>query len=357
MKNIAIIILFATSLFAQQRGGFDMRGSFYSDLSALHFYDSDGKDSLGFSGMSTLAINAKNRNRSSAKVDMALEIKMPYGTFGERSLPDDSTSAAGPVLSDYLLASLDGSMILIDLRRLYGELYFDNFELSIGRQNIGFGVGSIFSPVDKFSQVEFSDFRFRRSGSDVVHLFVPIGNMWGVTATAELPYGDREHSSAMKLFGTVGSFDIAATTTYRHKSEAVLPGFTFKGDAFVGLYGEGVLVVNDDSSDTFFDGMFGVDYSIASKWLFLSEYQYLGRDSKHSIMGGATYSINELLSTSAYVIQAITDTTTMGTAQITWNALQNADITAFVRGYLNDPYSAGDSAHDLDYSLRVTVKF
>jgi len=293
---------------------------------------------------------------------MALEIKMPYGTFAENalsmsSLPDDSTSVERPVLSDYVLASLDGSVILLDLRRLYGELYFDKFELSIGRQNIGFGVGSIYSPIDNFSQVEFTDFRFRRSGSDVVHLFVPIGDLWGVTGTAELPYGEREHSSAMKLFGTVGSFDLALTTTYRHNSGTILPGFTFKGDAFVGFYGEGVLNITDDSTDLFFNGMVGVDYSIASKWMFFSEYQFMGRESKHSIMGGANYSINELLATGVYVIHAITDTTTMGTAQITWNALQNADITAFVRGYLNDPYGAGEAAPDLDYSVRVTVKF
>ncbi len=355
-----VIIMISTTLFAQEKGEFDTKGSFYSDLSLLHYNNSDTKDSLGFSGMSTLSLNMRNRNRKFAKVDGAFELKLPYGAFNSSvALPDDSTSDEEdqPMVSDYILASLDGSVILLDIRRLYTAFYFDRFELSIGRQNVDFGQGMIFSPIDQFSSVDISDFRYRKNGSDVVHLEVPFNNLWGVTGTVELPYGEREHSSALKLFGTAGSFDLATVVMYRHVEEAILPGISFKGDAFVGLYGEGVVKIPTNDESSFFDGMIGMDYSIASKWLFVAEYQYLGENSRHSLFGAANYSINELLATGASVIHSITDNSSLATAQFTWNALQNADFTFFIRGYNNEPFGEGVPAYDLDYSLRATVKF
>jgi hypothetical protein len=359
-KQIVICLLVVSTLFAQEKGGFDTKGSFYSDLSLLHYRNSDTKDSLGFSGMSTLSLNMRNRNRKFAKVDGAFELKLPYGAFDNSvSLPDDNTSEEieQPLGSDYILASLDGSVILLDIRRLYSAFYFNQFELSIGRQNIDFGQGMIFSPIDQFSSVDVSDFRFRKNGEDVVHLEVPFNNLWGVTGTMELPYGEREHSSALKLFGTVGSFDLSTVVMYRHLEEAILPGISFKGDAFVGLYGEGVVKIPTNDSSAHFDGMVGMDYSVASKWFFVAEYQFLGNDSRHSLFGAANYTINELLAAGASVIHSVTDNSSLATAQVTWNALQNADFTFFVRGYNNEPFGDGLPMHDLDYSLRATVKF
>ncbi len=146
-KLLYLFVLISLVVAKPQRGGFYMKGSFYSDLSLLHYHNNES-DSLGFNGMSTLSINARNNNRSFAKVDMAMEIKMPYGAFVQPTTPNDSTVV--PVMSDYVIASLDGSVVLVDLRRLYTELYFENLELSVGRQNIDFGVGTIFSPIDKF---------------------------------------------------------------------------------------------------------------------------------------------------------------------------------------------------------------
>lgn len=361
-KTFLIFLVIVSALPGQTQGGFDTKGSFYSDLSLLHYHNRDAKDSLGFAGMSTLSLNVRNRNRSFAKVDGALEVKMPYGTFDESvTLPDDSVNSSDgrdkPLLSDYVIGSLDGSYLLLDLRRLYSSLYFENFELSIGRQYIGFGQGMIFSPMDQFSSVDVSDFRYRKSGADVFHLDVPISDLWGVTATMELPYGEREHTSALKIFGTAGSFDLALVTMYRHVEETVLPAISFKGDAFVGLYGEGVVKIPTSDESPYFDGMLGMDYSLKNRWTFVTEYQFQGLKSRNSLFGAVNYQINDLVGMGVSVIHSFADSSSLANGQVTWNALQNADLTLFVRGYNNDPLGDDLPGYDLDYSLRAVVKF
>lgn len=358
-KTYLIFLMIVSALMGQTLGGFETKGSFYSDLSLLHYHNRDAKDSLGFAGMSTLSLNVRNRNRSFAKVDGALEVKMPYGSFDESvTLPDDTVNSSDqPLLSDYVIASLDGSYLLLDLRRLYSSLYFENFELSIGRQYIGFGQGMIFSPMDQFSSVDVSDFRYRKNGADVFHLDVPLSDLWGVTATMELPYGEREHSSALKIFGTAGSFDMALVAMYRHVEEAVLPAFSFKGDLFVGLYGEAVVKIHTSDSVSYFDGMLGMDYSLKNRWTFVTEYQFQGRESRNSLFGAVNYQINDLVGLGVSLIHSFADSSSLANGQVTWNALQNADLTFFVRGYNNEPFGKDLPAYDLDYSLRAVVKF
>ncbi len=354
MKQIVLLLLLITLLSAREQGGFETKGSFYSDLSLLHYHNSDAADSLGFSGITTLSLNMRNRNRKHAKVDAAFEIKMPYGNgWDSVPLPGDSGTESIP-LSDFILASYDKSVLLLDLRRFYAELYFNRLELSLGRQYIGFGEGQIFSPVDQFSSVDMSDFRYRKNGADVLHVEIAFGDLSGVTAAVEFPYGEREHSSALKFYGTLKSFDLALVGIYRHQEETVLPGFSFKGDVFVGLYGEGVFEIPVDGA-AFFNGMIGLDYSLANKWFFVSEYQFLGEDEEHSVFASVDYSINELLTTGGSVIHTVRDKRSTATARFSWNLLQNADLTTFIRGYKNSLF--GDRSYDLDYSLRVSVKF
>jgi hypothetical protein len=357
VKKLLLIAILISSLFAREKGGLESKGSFYSDLSLLHYVNSDESDSLGFSGMSTLSLDVKNRNRRHAKVNCAFEIKMPYGDGLENfPLPGEDGSEDIP-LSDFVIASYDRSVLLLDLRRLYAALYFNKFELSVGRQYIGFGQGMIFSPIDLFSTVDVSDFRYRKNGADVINGEFAFTNLSGVSLTAELPYGDREHTTALKLFGTLGSFDLAVVGMYRHLNEKGLTGFSFKGDAFVGFYGEGLVHLPNKTDTLSFDGMVGIDYSIVSKWFFVGEYQYTGYNNDHWMFLAANYSINELLAAGASVIHSIGAKSSLATAQITYNVLQNADLTAFIRGYNSEVSTEGMPLYDIDYSIRVVVKF
>ncbi len=355
-RYLLLLLLFHSFLFARD-GGLETKGSFYSDLSLLHYANSDTNDSLSFSGMSTLNLNIRNRNRSQAKVDGSLEIKMPYGSFESTSMPGENEEVEIPIMSDYVLASLDGSYLLLDLRRLYAALYFDRVELSFGRQNIDFGEGMIYSPIDLFSTVDVSDFRYRKSGADVVNMEVSLTDLAGFSGTVELPYGSREHSSALKLFTTLGSFDIAGVGIYKHKAENGIGGVTFKGDAYIGVYGEALCHIPNKNEETSFDGMIGLDYSVASKWFFVGEYQYTGLNDHHSMFLATNYTFNELLSGGASVIHSISDESSLATAQITYNVLQNADLTLFVRGYNNHPFGEDLPSYDIDYSLRAVIKF
>jgi hypothetical protein len=356
VKQPLLILLFVSAVFCVD-GGFDTKGSFFSDLSLLYYRNRTDPDSLAFGGMSTLRLDIRNRNRSFAKFDGAIDLKMLYGTGANTAAGASDSSAKLPGMPDFMLMSLDNKVLLLDIRRLYGVLYFKTFELSAGRQNISFGKGTVFSPIDQFSSVDFSDFAFRKRGSDVVNITFRLADLWGLSGIAELLYGSREHASAVKLFGTVGSFDLALAGIYRHLSKTLIPGFSFKGDAVLGIYGEGLVLIPAKAGTLAFDGMLGLDYSVGKRWFFVLEYQYLGESSKHSVYSAVNLSINELLSFGVSAIHSFSRNNTLATVQCTWNVLQNADLTAVIQGCHNNPLGQNIPTPDLDCTLRMTVRF
>ena len=279
-----------------EESGLDVQGSFYGDFSVGQWVIPTSKDSAHFSGENALRLNFRNRNRKFAKVDGAFELKMPYGY-----MPSVRAGAG-----DFVLLSADNLALFLDIRRLYLEMYFKKVEVSVGRKLIDFGKGRIFSPIDKFSVVDVTDYTYRRDASDVGMARVNFNHFWGLDVVAELPYDVREHTTAIKGFGTVGSFDLNVVGMYRHVNEQGIVGAAFKGDVEVGLYGEALYTFRTKDIYGYGDAMLGVDYSIANKWLFVSEYQYQGYPDDHSVFLMASYAINELMAASGNIIHNIT---------------------------------------------------
>lgn len=356
--TLLISLFFVSQIIAEPtKGGLSLKGSIFSDLSLMHYYNSNERDSLGFGGLTTISLNAKNRNRKHAKVDASIEIKMPYGKgIGSSSTADDSSSTDSPIFSDYILFSMDNSILMIDIRRLYLSLYLPFADISIGRQIINFGKGTLFSPISVFSTVDIYDFTYRKNGSDIIKTAFPINNLWGIDLITELPYYNKEHTTAIKAYGNIKSFDLSLIGMYRHESEDILAGLEFKGDLILGVYSELLFNYKKNKSPGF-DAMIGIDYSIRSKWIFIAEYLYTSNNHYHQIYGSVSFLINELLKSGVSIIQNFDQKSTLGTAFISYNILQNADITFYVRGYNNDPFGENLPAHDIDYALRVEVKF
>lgn len=352
----ALVLVVSSSVFAQaDERGLDLQGSLYGDFSAVHWVNPTTKDSANFLGENVFKFNFSNRNKDFAKVDGAFELKMPYGY--------QPLALAAP--GDFLLLSADNAALLLDVRRLYLEMYFNKVELSVGRKLINFGEGRIFSPLNKFSVIDASDYTFRRNSADVAMAQVNFNYFWRLDIIAELPYDTREHTTALKGSGTIQNFDLGVVGMFRHNAEQGIVGATFKGDAFLGLYGEALYTFPTKTLQGFGDAMLGIDYSVANKWLFVGEYQYQGHPTdstwdNHSMLLMASYTINELMSASASAIHNFTENNSIVTGYWNYNILQNADLVTYIQWYNNDPYGMqanGFDPMDLRYAVRFEVKF
>jgi hypothetical protein len=348
-------------------GGIDLNGDLYTDLSLFHYHQT-GKDSEKFSGVSLLELKAENSNKKSFKFRTNIDFYLLYGEQSKvyKSVPAD--------ISRLLRNKAPAK---IDLRELYFTLYAQFADIGIGRQIINFGKGNVLSPIDIFSPVNITDLNFKRNGSDVVNIKIPLGTVSGIDCITELPVDQQEHTSAMKLFTNISNFDLDLIGMYRHMAREAIIGVSFKGDLFTGVYGEYAGHFYRDTHKYVNEFMIGADYSLLSNDLIFNiEYSYnqnpLNPDTmsivslsrikrplfrRHYLFFNTQYSVNELFSLSGNVIYNIQDTALLGTAMIRYNILQNVNITGYVRGLHNNLNGLDINQPLVIYGVRAEVSF
>jgi hypothetical protein len=348
-------------------GGIDLNGDLYTDLSLFHYHQT-GKDSEKFSGVSLLELKAENSNKKSFKFRTNIDFYLLYGEQSKvyKSVPAD--------ISRLLRNKAPAK---IDLRELYFTLYAQFADIGIGRQIINFGKGNVLSPIDIFSPVNITDLNFKRNGSDVVNIKIPLGTVSGIDCITELPVDQQEHTSAMKLFTNISNFDLDLIGMYRHMAREAIIGVSFKGDVFTGVYGEYAGHFYRDTHKYVNEFMIGADYSLLSNDLIFNiEYSYnqnpLNPDTmsivslsrikrplfrRHYLFFNTQYSVNELFSLSGNVIYNIQDTALLGTAMIRYNILQNVNITGYVRGLHNNLNGLDINQPLVIYGVRAEVSF
>ncbi len=334
-----------------------------------------GKDAA-LGGITRLTLNFVNANRDYAKVEGSVVASLLYGAYGtayNAALSQAFPQAPGIVS----LLGTNGAALNVDLRKLYLSIYTQLLDLSIGRQIINFGVGSLFSPIDAFSRPSLSDLDYARNGSDVVRVEVPFGEVSGLEAVSTVSDSRSGLTSAMKAYTNIGDYDLAAVGLYRGAENEVIAGVDFKGDLLVGVYGEAVQHFLLDPWKSYFEGMFGVDYSF-SRTLFLSaEYYYNGNPAlpgslspaavaaagrvflnRHYLYAAARYVLNDLMSTGASAVYDISAGTMLATIQYTYNVVQNGDLLAYVR-YLTGDVQGGATSPgaSLLYGIQFRVVF
>jgi len=351
-----LVMIFITE--GASQSGVTLGGSWFTDLSVYHLHREEKKDSLFSGGVSTLNLNMGNRNHRFAKVEADIDITLLYGAqadyYAQMSSVTPTIGAGG------------NTPVLFDIRKLYGSLYFPFGDITVGRQIINFGKGRLFSPIDVFSTVDLFDIGFRRSGSDMVGLNIPFGALSGIDGVFQIPVGSREHSSALKFFGTLGNTDLSLVGIYRHKSQEIITGLSAKGDLEVGWTAEIVGHITDTVKHSYIEAMAGIDYSFLRGDLVVAgEYLYRAENATaqdiygtHNCYLTAQYAFNEIQHISAMIMHNFTDSITLGAVQYFWNILQNVNAIAYIHGYHNLPVSSVQMQFpDIEYSLRLEISF
>lgn len=265
----------------------------------------------------------------------------------------------------------------VELRKLYLAVFTPLVDISMGRQIVNFGVGTLFSPIDAFTVPLLSDLNYVRTGSDVVRLDAQFGEVSGLEAVSTVSSSFDGLSSALKLYTNVLDFDLAAVGLYRGSRNEALAGAYFKGDLELGVYGEAVEHFVRSPWQTYFEGMLGADYSIEKTWFFTLEYYYNGNPAspgslgptdltgapalflnRHYLFFMVRWQLTDLMGVSASLIYDIPASVVLPTLQYTYNIVQNADLVLYGRWFSGDIRSGGAWAGpDFQYGLQVQVSF
>lgn len=370
IRIVALLLVLQGALLAGEgnSSGLDFSGLLYTDLALAQHSIRKEAGSPVFAGASRFSTLFRNSNREHAKVEGELELWLPYGSTTVRQTVtsaapagDDSTATA---YSDAM--SMGTAPVLFTLRRLYLELYLPWADVALGRQIINFGKGAIFSPLDAFSSVELTDLDFRRRGSDVALLRVPLGTMSGFDLITETPLGrEQEYATATKLFTTLANWDISLVGIYRHHSGEGRIGGAFKGDLGVGVYGELVEHGGDAAHKSYSEAMIGCDYSLQNQWFFAAEYLFKEQDqtslsiwARNNGYASVQFAPTELMRFSINGIFQFERQQTIGTVSWYYNVVQNGDLTLYLRAMNGfSTQDVGFSPPELQYGVRVAVRF
>jgi len=336
-------------------------GSNFIDLNGYHYLNNEN-DSLKIGAMNTFRLNFQNINKRYAKIVGNFDLIIPFGYTADQfqDLIDASDSLSLPY---YPLFVQGNTPVLLDIRKLYLSMYLPFADITLGRQIINYGKGVVFSPIDVFSTVDIANINFERHGSDVAVVKIPFSYLSGLDIVTELPRKDHEYSSEVRGYFAAFGFDVALNTIYKHRSQELIAGLSFKGDAFFGMYGEIVEHLVNDFSDKYFEGMLGLDYSIDNTYIFTTEYYYKNSNiknewGKHNLFFSFQYVINDLINVSAHTIGSDVggnDQMLMYMGQCNYNILQNVNLITYAR-YFSHKKDV-KNIPDLEYAVRVEVKF
>ncbi|MEA2103198.1 MAG: hypothetical protein U9P79_00945 [Candidatus Cloacimonadota bacterium] len=362
IKILIIFIIFsASSLLA--KSGLEFNGSLYSDLGFFHYINSGKTDSLKFGGKSNFSLKFINTNQKYGKVAGEFDVTIPYGELGEKYLESSADSTKIDSMINSKLS--DQIPIFMNLRKLYFSLYFPMFDVTIGRQIINFGKGQIFSPIDVFSSLNISDLNYRRSGSDILNVKIPLSLLSGIDFITEMPFGEKETHSAIKVFHNIFDFDVSAVGIYNQKSYKTTTGITFRGDAIAGIYGEFVENFHKNFDNRDFEIMLGADYSIDNTYFWALEFLHKSRNAgadnlwkRNNFYSSFLYKINDLMSVSTNLIYSYEkneNDSAIFSGQFYYNILQNVDLIFYTRYYRINEWEG--IIPDLEYSTRLKVKF
>lgn len=238
--------------------------------------------------------------------------------------------------------------VKIDLDRIYADIYFKYFDLSIGKQRIAMGVSYLWAPLDIFNRVNFMEPKEEKPGVNAVKLYAPVGKNKSVTAVF-LPDDDLGSSGkAVRFNWTLLNIDTGFTYISGYQEFDSVLGFDLRGENFIGWwieYGSFRTV-----SGNYRKFVFGMDYTfpIGSGIYWLSEYLYdgggetnfsnydyslirsgerftLGRNYLFSML---RYGMSDFVSLSISYIGNIDDGSCLINPALSYEIFQNTSITS-----------------------------
>jgi hypothetical protein len=345
------------SLLVQPLGSYAAAGPW--SLSNLG-YGSDSTLSLDFSAgggraRAEASVEAPVLTGASAALAWAVAAT-PFGRADELLLP------ALPGSADVALAGR--------VRTMYARLDLDWMSLTLGRQVINYGRGTLWSPTDIFTELDLAGISPVRRGTDALRLTVPLGATAGLDLAAAPTLAPAAGRYSARLGALLlDAVDAAAMAARDGAGKGWLFGADFKTDLEVGLTGEAVYDQPDAGGWGWVRAAAGVDWSIGD-FILAAEYYYNGGGAAadllfpgtHNVYASVTWNASELFQAALALIANIEQGTGTGTLTAEVSAAQNADVSAFLQagngsaGY-GIGYGVGGASWTAQAGLGLEVKF
>ena len=256
-----IISLFCYSYSQQDK--LDIFGYFQSGAGVFHTFEKTALSNTYYVGRSTLRFNFSSPDNGFAKFEGSADFSILSGVYTKDYI----------IQSNFLKIG-EETLLTIDIRKIYLVIKPEIFDLYVGRQLIKFGEGMVFSPLDPFSKIDFTDVYFTRLGVDCLRVKIPLGEVDYFEFTG-LPRSEWTNSDcALRTGFNIYAWDFSIVGYYRGKYNFASYGFSFKGDIIAGVYGEFVYHFLREEEMRFWNLMFSFDYSFLEKFIVRMEYYY-----------------------------------------------------------------------------------
>lgn len=254
------------------------------------------------------------------------------------------------------------------LYRAYVDYHQDNLEVLLGRQQIPWGVGKFWTPVDVFNPYDpFSLEKEERLGTDAVNVhYAPADDL-----QTELVYApqskERQSRGGLRLRFHSDTQELGIIAARKQEDEVL--GLDYMRNVYkAALRSEATITLAHDEPD-YFSFVINLDYTFANSLYLLGEYYYngqgkrdkntyqrvrrtlgeinfLGEDLFGLVIG---YDLTPLIRTDNYLIFNLNDQSLFINPEISWSLLKNSELLLGGQFFSGDTLSEFGGYNDLVY--------
>ncbi|MCK4765480.1 MAG: hypothetical protein KAW12_24975 [Candidatus Aminicenantes bacterium] len=259
---LTIIILFSLPLMADlDISGYFENRFFLVENPAISWKNLNDKFSLG--DYNRLRLKYKASPSDKVTVNLALDF---FSFHGIMTSPLGTYNSAAEPGAD--------NTVKIDLDRAYVNLYFKNFDLTLGKQRVALGVSYLWAPLDVFNRVNFLEPKEEKPGANAVKLYVPLGPSSSLTGVFSPESDFSTSKSGFRAQTQALGIDMALTLIRTGAEETSIYGVDLRGENLIGWWLEGGYFVSPQRQDMKI--VFGFDYTFGIKrgLYWLNEFYY-----------------------------------------------------------------------------------
>lgn len=284
-----------------------------------------------------------------ARIEAALETRIDISKYENPLFNSENIYPRHLIDLDWKLLS-DGNVLINEsIDRLFFKQTFEDFELTLGRQRINWGVGRIWQPTELFHPVNPANFgKIEKTGADALSAKFFFGNF----TDAELIVNFRERISdfnyGLRLRTNFSPFDISGIIGYFDRNPAI--GMDFTGNVFdAGIRAEAIYIRNDEKPDSsYFRFIVGLDRQLSPTIYGMIEFLYNGEGETckycynpikllsgtvlnlgvYYLSGLVTWQAHPLITISGIGMYNINDYSGYATGNAAWSASENLTLSA-----------------------------
>ncbi len=251
------------------------------------------------------------------------------------------------------------------VRTAYVKWNAEAFSLTTGRQVVNYGKGTAWSPVDIFTERDFSGLSVVRRGSDAVRLTVPLGDLSLAEAVAAPAYDLSEGSYALRLAGfAFEALDGSLLAAWDGGREVWIAGADAKADlSFASLYADAAWDLPLDGGGAALRALAGFDASFGD-FVLACEYYYNGGGQEADPLFPGAHNLYAALSWEAadYHTLAFSGLADLEEGIISlqaawaWDLAQNGILTTYLKS-ANGSSPAQTRSWSVQAGFQVEVRF